>query len=97
MCNRKTVFAEISAEISGRKNCKEAIFALAGQALLRKNHILGAAKPPLRIKVEGVATPPSHPGAFDLVQQPRWLCRLNSLFSQNDNPPADVQQENSFC
>ena len=64
MCNRKTVFAEIPAGISGRKNCNVAIFALAGQALLRKNHVLGAAKPPLRIRIEGVAIPPNYPGTF---------------------------------
>jgi len=46
MGKRKTVFAEIPAGISGRKNCKEAIFALAGQALLRKNRPRGGEATP---------------------------------------------------
>ena len=46
MGKRFTVFAETSAEVSGRKNCKEPIFALAGQALLRKNRPRGGKAAP---------------------------------------------------
>ncbi len=68
MGKRKTVFAEIFAEISGRKNCNVVIFALAGQALLRKNHVLGAAKPPLQIKAWRGYGPSKPPWGFCILQ-----------------------------
>ena len=64
MGEKITVFVETSAEVSGRKNCKAAIFALAGQALLRKNRVLGAAELPLRIEVEGLRPLQTTPGWF---------------------------------
>ncbi len=69
---RFTVFAEISAEISGRKNCNEVIFALAGQALLRKNRVLGAAELPLRIEIGGLR-PLQTSWGFCEMQEPHFF------------------------
>ncbi len=74
MGKKITVFAEIPAGISGRKNCNVAIICsgrLRFAALpAQKSLSSGWQSHPCGLELEGLRAPPNYPGAFALVQQP---------------------------
>ena len=58
---------KILRDFPGAKTARNRFLLSQGKLCFAKI-VLGAAKPPLRIIIEGVATPPNHPGAFAFVQ-----------------------------
>ena len=72
LCNRFSVFSEMPAGISGRKNCNEAILCSRRASSPSQKSLLGPAKPALRIEIGGVnsSIPPS--GFSLLIQQPLY-------------------------
>ncbi|MBR5379472.1 MAG: hypothetical protein IK140_02970 [Clostridia bacterium] len=68
LSGRFTVFSEMPAGISGRKNCNEAIICSRRASAPSQKSLLGPAKLALRIEAGGVNTSKS-PGRFSRLLQ----------------------------